>query len=224
MTKRNKLATRDSAMKKMKLFRIICIVISIFAALKMLFFAYGLDEEYQVVMSYRSAMGDSLLGSMWEPHQTSAFLCMLLMKPYLVLFHTTTGIVIYLRICGTLIHLGISYYLYRVVSGFIGEEYAFYISLIYFNTIPKQIMLPEFGIMQVWFFTLITLFFMSYYVSGMRKKYYLILAGFAMVGEVLSYPSCVILYPFFVYIMIKRSVGSRMKDIGIFTFVSIYFF
>ena len=53
----------------------IVIILSIFATVKMLFFAFGLDEEYQLVMSYRNAMGDKLFYSMWEPHQSSAFLC-----------------------------------------------------------------------------------------------------------------------------------------------------
>lgn len=214
---RTKRKSAQNLLKRRRhIIKILCIVLSVFAALKMLFFGYGLDEEYQVVMSYRNAIGDTLLGSMWEPHQTSAFLCTLLMKPYLYFFHTTTGIVIYLRLWGTMIHLAISVYLYKIISGFIGEDYAFYLAMIYFNTIPKEIMLPEFGIMQVWFFTLLTLFLISYCVSGMRYSRYLILAGVAMAGEVLSYPSCVILFPFFVIVIFQRSKEKRWKNIAIF--------
>jgi len=209
---------KDLAGRK-KIFKKFCIILSVFAAVKMLFFAYGLDEEYQVVMSYRNAMGDSLFGSMWEPHQTSAFLCMLLMKPYLFLFHSATGIVIYLRVWGTVIHLFLSIYLYRTVKKFIGEEYALYLGLIYFNTIPKEIMLPEFGIMQVWFFTLLTLFFMNYYISEKKQVRYLIFAGLAMAGEVLAYPSCLILFPFFLIIIFRRSEEKKWRDAGIFTLV-----
>lgn len=211
---------KDPAGRK-KIFKKFCIILSIFAAVKMLFFAYGLDEEYQVVMSYRSAVGDTLFGSMWEPHQTSAFLCMLLMKPYLLLFHSAAGIVIYLRAWGTAIHLLVSIYLYRTVKKFIGEEYAFFLGLIYFNTIPKEIMLPEFGIMQVWFFTLLTLFFMNYYISEKKSTGYLILGGLAMAGEVLSYPSCLILFPFFLFIIFRRSKEKKWRDAGIFTLVCI---
>ena len=53
--------------------KIVLIVLSIFAAVKMLFFAFGLDEEYQLVMAYRKVKGDKLFLDMWEPHQSSAF-------------------------------------------------------------------------------------------------------------------------------------------------------
>ena len=65
---------------------ILFIIFSFLAALKMLIFAFGLDEEYQVVMAYRNVVGDKLFLDMWEPHQSSAFLCTLLMKPYLYFF------------------------------------------------------------------------------------------------------------------------------------------
>ena len=112
--------------------RIFLIVLSVLASLKMLFFAVGLDEEYQVVMAYRNAMGDRLFLNMWEPHQSSAFLCSLLMKPYLELVGTT-GIVLYLRIWGTLLHLGVSIYFYRVLKTFLDEKNAWLLALIYYN-------------------------------------------------------------------------------------------
>lgn len=226
--------------RKSKL-KIVLIVLSIFAAVKMLFFAFGLDEEYQLVMAWRNVKGDELFYSMWEPHQTSAFLCALLMRPYLALVGTT-GVVIWLRLCGTLIHLGVSWYLYRVLRRMISKDNAFLLGLIYFNTIPKQIMLPEFGIMQVWFLTLLSLFLIRYFdydvaddtertehgsavidnkfggSAGGGNRKYLILAAFALVLEVLSYPSCLLLYPLVIWIIWRRSgSGNRLADAGIFT-------
>ena len=141
---------------KQKWFYILLIALSLLASFKMVFFSLGLDEEYQVVMAYRNARGDRLFLDMWEPHQSSAFLCTLLMKPYLALFGTT-GVVLYLRLCGTVLHLMVSFCLYRVLKSLMEKKYAWILALIYFNTIPKQIILPEFGIMQVWFYTLLSL-------------------------------------------------------------------
>ena len=203
----------------------VLIVLSIFAAVKMLFFAFGLDEEYQLVMAYRNVRGDKLFCSMWEPHQTSAFLCALLMQPYLAVVGTT-GLVIWLRFCGTLIHLGVSWYLYRVLRGMMDRDSAFLLGLIYFNTIPKQIMLPEFGIMQVWFLTLLSLFLIRYYGETERdggydisvgNRKYLILASFALVLEVLSYPSCVLLYILVMCVIWRRSGKRQIVDMGIVT-------
>ena len=249
-----------------KKFKTVLIVLSIFAAVKMLFFAFGLDEEYQLVMAYRHVKGDKLFLNMWEPHQSSAFLCALLMRPYLVLCGKT-GVVIWLRFCGTFIHLAVSVYLYRTLRRMISRDNAFLFGLIYFNTIPKQIMLPEFGIMQVWFLTLLSLFLIRYYdmdvstdgkdvgvngegistggaggvnvivrgisinrtdmdvdVTGIsavgkcvRKKKYLIFAAFALVLEVLSYPSCLILYFLTIWIVWRRSGKDRFADMGIIT-------
>lgn len=196
----------------------VLIILSILASIKMLFFAFGLDEEYQLVMSYRNLRGDELFRSMWEPHQSSAFLCVLLMRPYLALVGKT-GVVIWLRFCGTLIHLGVSVYLYRVLRRMISEDSAFLIGLTYYNIIPKQIMMPEFGIMQVWFVTLMSLFLIRYYDSDVKKKRYLILAAFSLVLTVLSYPSCLILYFPALWIIWRRSGGKRWTDLGIFTAV-----
>ena len=225
----------------------VLIILSIFAAVKMLFFAFGLDEEYQLVMAYRNVKGDKLLFTMWEPHQTSAFLCSLLMRPYLALFGTT-GVAVWLRLCGTLIHLGVSCYLCRTLRRMVSGESAFLLGLIYFNTIPKQIMLPEFGIMQVWFLTLMSLFLLRYYDcggsedgkgvsggnrgdicvikgvggacgsdSGVRNRKYLILAAFTLVLEVLSYPSCLLLDFPVMWIIWRRSGKNRFSDMGIVT-------
>lgn len=212
--------TKKSILQYQKQISVILIVLSIFASVKMLFFAYGLDEEYQLVMSYRNATGERLFYSMWEPHQSSAFLCSLLMKPYLHLFGTT-GIVLYLRLAGTLIHLGVSLYFYKVLKEIVQPRYAWLLALIYYNTIPKQIIMPEFGIMQVWFFTLMMLFLLQYYRKEKTVKY-LILVAFCLVLEVLSYPSCLILYPFVLAILYRRSDATKWKDMGILTGICVF--
>lgn len=205
-------------------------ILSVLASLKMIFFAFGLDEEYQVVMAYRNARGDRLFLDMWEPHQSSAFLCAFLMKPYLALFGTT-GVVLYLRVCGTLLHLGVSCYLYRVIKDFLDVKYAWLLALIYYNTIPKQIILPEFGIMQVWFYTLMSLFLVQFYKqcppsanrtpktgqNNGKKMRYLILAALALTLNILSYPSCLILFPFLLILIAVFSGQNRWRDMGIAT-------
>lgn len=201
---------------KRKNLKVLLILLSILASLKMLFFAVGMDEEYQLVMSYRNAMGDRLFLDMWEPHQSSAFLCTLLMKPYLMLFGTT-GIIIYLRVWGTLLHLGVSFYLYKTLRHFVSEDHAWLLALLYYNIIPKQIILPEFGIMQVWFYTLLSLFLMKY--SMECKIRYLILSAVALALNVLSYPSCLILFPFALLWLARFFGKHKWRDMGIFTAV-----
>ena len=196
---------------------LLLLIFSVLASLKMIFVSLGMDEEYQLVMAYRNVRGDRLFLDMWEPHQSSAFLCALLMKPWLALFGTA-GVVLYLRICGTLLHLCVSLYLYRVLKDSVDAAYAWLLALIYYNTIPKQIILPEFGIMQVWCYTLTALFFARYYARG-KKLRFLILAALSLVLNVLSYPSCLILFPFVIMIPAVFSGKSKWRDMGIITLV-----
>ena len=65
------------------------------------------DAEYQLAMAYRLLKGDSLITEMWEPHQTSAFLCAIFMKLFMMITGSTTGIVLFLHAAGLLIRLSI---------------------------------------------------------------------------------------------------------------------
>lgn len=193
---------------------------SIMAALKLIFFDYTMDEEYQMMMGYRLLQGDHLFKEMWEPHQTSAFLCAGLMWLYKTVTGTYTGILIFLRICTTVIQVGISFYLYKVLGRLIQKEYAFLCGLIYFNIVPKIIQIPEFSNMQLWFFTLMVLLLMQYYLSEESRRgknwYFLVGAGISMALEVLAYPSCLILFPYFVGVILVASKKNRLRDCALF--------
>ena len=201
--------------KWLKLLKILLIAGSVLAALKVILVDYTLDEEYQVVMAYRNMSGDTLFGTMWEPHQTSAFLCVLLMKVYAAVTGTVTGVVIFLRVCTTLIQLALSLWLYKSLERFMEKEYAFLLGLCYFNIVPKIIQIPEFSNLQVWFYTVIVLSLMQYDTgeqnssdSGVglfRRFLWLVAAGLGMAFEVLSYPSSLVLFPFLLICIFWRS-------------------
>lgn len=211
------------SLSKIKLF---LLILTVLASIKMLLQNFSLDEEYQIMMSYRNIMGDTMVDTMWEPHQTSSFLCTVFMWPYFKLTGTFTGVVIYLRFMGTLVHLGITCYLYRVFSHFLKKDYAFYLALFFFNTIPKLIMLPEFGGMQVWFGLLCFLMIIdsaediSLQKCGTRpvRAYTkLIFAGLFLCLEVLSYPSCVFLLIPFLFMIWYFHNEKRIAKCLIFT-------
>ena len=192
---------------------------SALAALKLIFFDYTMDEEYQLMMGYRILRGDHLFREMWEPHQTSAFLCTGLMWLYRTLTGTYTGILLFLRLCTTLIQIALSLYLYRILSKLLDKNYALLCSLIYFNSVPKIIQIPDFSNMQLWFFTLTVLLLMQYYLQAdpeQRKSRLVFAAGICMALEVLSYPSCVILFPFFLICIYRYSKQKKWRDMGLF--------
>ncbi len=195
--------------KGWRLLKSILLVGSVIAAIKLIFVDYTMDEEYQIVMAYRRLQGDALFGTMWEPHQTSAFGCALLMKPFLAVTGGTAGIVVYLRICTALIQALLAFWLYRVLCPMTEKRYAFLLSLFYMNFVPKLIGIPEFSNLQMWLFTVIVLALAEY--SCERKNWggWLVLAGVGMSLEVLAYPACLILFPFFMICIFKKAGKSR---------------
>ena len=108
--------------KKKKYIVFLLIAGSFLAALKCIFVSLQMDEEYAVSLSYRLLQGDRLFAQIWDPHQTSAFLMEFLMWVYIKLFHTTTSVVVWVRLAGVLIQLGISCYLYRVLCHILEPE------------------------------------------------------------------------------------------------------
>ncbi len=196
---------------------------SILATIKIIFFDYTMDEEYQIVMAYRNLYGDKLFKEMWEPHQTSAFMCIGLMWIYELITGTYTGVIIFLRVCTAIIQALLAIWGYRVFQRFTKKEYAFLLSIAYFNFVPKNIQIPEFSNMQVWFFSVMVFALMEYY-RGMQSReihqkknvLWLILSGIGMALEILAYPSCLILFPFFVVYIWIVSGKRRVKDCAIY--------
>ncbi len=190
-----------------KLIKIILLLGSVFAALKLIFIDYTLDEEYQIVMAYRNLSGDSLFKQMWEPHQTSAFLCAGLIGLYQAILGTTTGVILFLRLFTLAVQIFLSYWIYSMIRNLIDKNYAFLLTMLYFNIVPKNIQIPEFSNMQLWFLTIAVLLLMLYLGIGQEKqKGNLLLpvgVGVALSCEILTYPTCIILFPIFLYFVIR---------------------
>lgn len=200
-----------------RMLKLLLIIFVIITALKILFTGYDIDEQYAISMAYRMIKGDTMLAQMWEPHQTSGFLAALFMLPFLFITKSTTGIVLYLRFCGLILHAGVSFLLYRDLKKRYQVTSASLITCIFFFTLPKLMFLPEFSNMQIWFLILMILCFLRYYVNSNSEKgalFYLVLAGILISLEVLSYPSTI--FVFFIccfYIIKYRSGKSLWKEL-----------
>ena len=194
-------------------------IFSILAAVKLIFVDYTMDEEYQIVMAYRNLSGDSIFGTMWEPHQTSAFMCIAIMYVFRLLTGGYAGVVITLRIVTELVRAALSYWIFRSVKRHTDKTTALLSALLYFNSVPKLIDIPEFSNMQLWFFTIMTLSLMEYYyrektvTDEKRKILFLILSSAALALEILSYPSCIILFPVTIVFIGVSSREHRIRDI-----------
>lgn len=196
-----------------KIYMFYCFFLLI-TCLSFVFTNISYDAEYQMAMAYRMIKGDALITEMWEPHQTSAFLCAILMKLYMMVTGTTTGIVLYIQAAGLFIRVGISLLLYKVFKKLTGEKPAVVASVVYFLISPKDLLTPEFGNMQLWFATLMFLALIAYLEN--EQVSYLIIAAVCLCLGVFSYPSFIISY-LAVFFILWKNARQKMRDIALFT-------
>ena len=195
-----------------KAIRLFLLLIAVFLNLKYIFVDFGIDAEFQISMSYRLATGDIMFKEMWEPYQMSAFFCALVIKAYLAVFHTTTGIVLYLQAIGVVVDGLVAYLLYRVVKKNLDNpNTAFAMAWVFFLVSPKDVPLPEYANMQIWFSMLLCITLFLHYKT--RKNRWLILSTLCLCGAVLSYPSCLILLVGVIFLLLH---GGKKKDVFIF--------
>lgn len=212
-----------------KILKLALLVVSAIAAVKTIFLSCDIDEAYEVTMAYRLAAGDRLLIDMWEPHQTSALFPAVFTKLFLMFTGSVDYLLIYLRVIGTVMHIAVTAFLYKIFKQECGRNVSFFIAMVFMNFMPKWIQLPEFGILQCWFVVLASLCLMGYYqekkeqAEGLKSKRYVFLGGLAMAGAVLAYPTAVILYPVYcilLFFMTKSKGGTKKEaviDVGVFT-------
>lgn len=168
-------------------------IVSVLVNIKNAWMNYNTDVDYAVTMSYRIIKGDDMFLQMWEPHQTSAFLATFFMRIYLGLFGTTTGVTLFLNFVGIIIKAAITLFVYFTLRKNVNSVLLYLMCLFFFTVNPKNFVFPEFSNMQLWFSIL--LFGMLFrYFQNQEKKSRLILAAAALCLEILSYPSCVIVY------------------------------
>lgn len=191
--------------------------ISVIAALillsiKTILTDFDYDAEYALVMGYRMAKGDKMFLQMWESHLTSAFLCAALVKIYLAITGTTTGIVLYVQTCCVLIRALLALLLNKTLKRYIEPTWAFLLSCLFFAVTPKDLPIAEFANMQFWFQT--ALFCMLLWYLETKKKPYLILASICLCLEIITYPSCIIIF-FPVVALLFVYSKEKWKDIAI---------
>ena len=181
-------------------------LLSILASVKSVFFGLNIDEEYAVTMAYRMLGPDEMFYTMWEPHQTSGFVCALFIKAFLLVTKGNMDyLIVYLRIMGILVHAGICAYVYRGLKTICSRYYAFLLSILCFAVLPKWILVPEFSNMLLW----VTLCTMSCFLqiqhvgaenlastreSSAHPGNFVLLGVLTCIG-VLAYPSFLICFP-----------------------------
>ena len=164
---------------------------TILVSIKSIFTDFGVDNAYQLAMSYRHLAGDRMLREMWEPHQTSIFLNDVLIYLYHLFVPSYAGVVLYLQICGTILFVLLGYLIYRILKerGDIFTAQVAWMFLITFRA--KQTPFPEFSNLEI-AFSILTFWAMIRFLEDQKKLYYPVLVGVFVFLQALSYPSCLL--------------------------------
>lgn len=190
------------------------ILLSFLATVKICFFNMNIDEEYAVTLSWRILSEDRMFLEIWEPHQTSGFLTAGLCWLYRTLTGTTEYMVLYLRVCGALLQAAISIFMYHTLKTAFSRFGALVSAVFFYNTLPKQIQTPEFSNMLIWF-SVLTMLCLFRACHLKHSRLWLGAAGVFLCGLVLSYPSCILAVPVYVFSLKKLRPESFFKDVGI---------
>ena len=187
---------------------------SILINIKNIFTSCHVDAEYQVVMAYRILQGDKMFSQMWEAHQTSAFFLVLFEWIFLKITGSTTGIVVYANAVGVLCKTAVAFCVYGTFRKFADKRAAFAVLLFALNAFPKDIALPDFANLQIWFGLLLMCFLIWYFER--QQKIWLVLGAVCLCLEVLAYPSCALVW-FLCAVLIWMYSPKRGQDICVFT-------
>lgn len=224
---------------------VLLLALTILGVIKSWFVGFDIDEAYAVAQSYRMVMGDNMFSQMWESHQMSAFGVAVLMLPYLLFTGgQTTGIVLYLRIVGSVIHLLLGWWFFDKAQKKFGLTAGLLIMFAHVNFLPKWVTLAEFELMQYWAVCILFLALLTWHEKAQailrlvpdnqttadvqkvkffqwrKEDKWLILSGAALFMAMMTYPTMILLYPVYAValLVIKgRSTREKWRSVLIFT-------
>ena len=196
----SKVKTDKSLQRRINIIIDICLVVAaILSTVKLIFFGLTVDEEYAVTMAYRNAIGDGMFTYMWEPHQTSGFICIALIRAFINVTGSTDHLVIFLRFSGFIIEAFVSIFVYTTFCKNYSRHLAFSAAILSFLILPKWILTPEFSNILIWSFICLMMCIMRIYYGGPKMVVWQILAGIFTCTTILAYPSCILAVPFFLF-------------------------
>ncbi len=205
-----------TAKKQMKWLPVLLVQGTILVNIKKMFMDFHIDVEYAVTMSYRLAMEDHMFSQMREPHQTSAFLLAFFIKIWMWATGTATGIVLYLNTVSLLIKLLVVLFFYYTMKRYCSHLTAFLAASFLAISNAKTYVILDFSNMQI--YSAILLFCCLVRYLERHSKKWLILSALCLCLEILSYPSCLLVYFIIMGFLLGKS-EKRLKDCLLFSAV-----
>lgn len=218
---------------------VLLIAAALSAVIKTLFTGFDIDEAYAIAQSYRMCLGDFMFMDMWEPHQMSAFGGAIFIYPFLLFTGgKTAGIVFYLRVMSTIIHLLLGVWLFITFRKKCGNHWALLVSLVHVCFLPKWVMTFEFELMQYWSVCILLISFWNYLSlkTGRDKEkngkffrfekcdIYLFIGSVALFISMMTYPTMFLLYPCYIaaiFVCMDRPVKEKIRASVFFTILAL---
>ena len=122
-----------------KLCYVVILLLSVLACIKTIFVSLDIDESYAIAVGYRLATGDRFFKDLWEAHQLGGFFIAPFLRLFLMITGSTSYMVIYARVLGTVIHLGIGIYLYESLKHHFSKAFCLLLFFIHLNFLPKWV-------------------------------------------------------------------------------------
>lgn len=188
------------------------ILASLLSTAKLFILGITIDEEYAVCMSYRNAIGDRMFLDMWEPHQTSGFLCTALIRVFLTVFHTTDYLVFFLRFSGFVIEELLALYVYSTLRKKCSKHLSLCLALLAFLVLPKQMLTPDFSNILIWSSTALVMTLIRLNEEPQKGIKWSIIAGIFACICVLAYPSCIIAAVLITYCVYRISDVQKLRN------------
>ncbi len=183
--------------RRINIFFDICLVAAaLLSTAKLLILGLTVDEEYAVAMAYRNAIGDGMFKLMWEPHQTSGFICTALIRAFINVTGNTDHLVIFLRISGFCIEALVSLFVYTTLRKKYSKHLSFTAALLAFLILPKWIQTPDFSNILIWSSICLLMCLFRLYSGDCETAFWSVLTGIFTCTAILAYPSCVLASPF----------------------------
>ena len=198
--------------------RSLLVVLGLFVVAKVIFIGFSADEEYQLILIYRLAKGDILFREVWDTLQTSAFYGQFFMWIYLKVMHTTTGCLLFLRLCGVITQGFVSLFLFFTLKRHLKFSSALFLSAAFFCTYTKLVAMPEFSNMQTWSLVIMLCAIWrakDAFESKKKKNGYLYLsaAAFFFCVAVLSAACVVLIPPIFILLFRLQEKGGLKRNL-----------
>jgi len=150
------------------------------------------DETFYFSTTYRFYQGDSLFMHDWFPTQLSSIMLLPLFSLFMEIVGSTTGIILYFRICFVVLSFICSIVIYRIIKYAYPTWVALICSLLYLFYTHLNIATLSYYTMSVAFFLLSMLLIYHFYQT--KKTCFLVMSGISFALCVLALPTMTVAY------------------------------